>query len=103
MRSYDTVVEAINDLIKRGFSLDLNISFDQLLSKDSYLDPEDFEVIETYRFEGNSDPEDEDIVLAMASKTSPMKGVFTGAFGIYANTESFAEIKTIKENKNPDG
>ncbi len=98
MRSYDTVVEAINDLKKRGFSLDLNISFDQLLSKDLYLYPEDFEVIETYRFEGNSDPEDEDIVIALASKTSDAKGVFTGAFGSYANNESFNTIKNITVN-----
>ena len=103
MKSYETVVEAITDLKSRGFNLDLNIEFDKLLRNGNHLNACDFEIVETHRFEGDSNPEDEDIVLAMASKTSPMKGVFTGAFGMYANTESFAEIKTIKENKNPDG
>ena len=97
MRNYETVVEAINELRKRGFTLDLNISFDRLLSKDLYLDPEDFEIIETYRFEGNSDPEDEDIVIALASKTSEAKGVFTGSFGLYANNDSFNTIKNITD------
>lgn len=103
MKSYETVVEAITDLKSRGFNLDLNIEFDKQLRNGNHLNAKDFEIVETYRFEGDSNPEDEDIVLAMSSKNSPMKGVFTGAFGMYANTELFAEIKSLKENKIPDG
>jgi hypothetical protein len=103
MKSYETVVEAITDLKSRGFNLDLNIEFDKQLRNGNHLNACDFEIVETHRFEGDSNPEDEDIVLAMASKNSPMKGVFTGAFGMYANTESFAEIKLIKEQKSLDG
>jgi len=103
MKNYETVVEALDDLKSKGFNLDLNIEFDKKLRNGNHLNACDFEIVETHRFEGDSNPEDEDIVLAMASKTSPMKGVFTGAFGTYANSESFAEIKSIKANKIVDG
>lgn len=103
MKSYETVVEAIADLKSRGFNLDLNIEFDKHLRNGNHMSACDFEIVETYRFEGDSNPEDEDIVFAMASTTSPMKGVFTGAFGMYANSESFAEIKLLKEHKTLDG
>ena len=88
MNNYDTVVEAINDLIKRGYTIDLNIAFDRKLCvyDNLCLDPKEFEIIETYRFEGNSNPDDEDVVYAMASKDKSKKGIFTGAFGIYANS-----------------
>jgi hypothetical protein len=103
MKSYDTVVEAINDLKERGFNLDLNIEFDRNLRNGNHLNATDFEIVETYRFEGDSNPEDEDIVLAMASTTSPMKGVFTGAFGMYADAAFLSEINTFKEHKTQDG
>lgn len=103
MKSYDTVVEAINDLKDRGFNLDLNVEFDQNLHNGNHLNPKDFEIVETYRFEGDSNPEDEDIVLAMVSKSTPMKGVFTGAFGMYADAVFLNEIKTNKEHKTQDG
>ena len=40
MKTYETVVDAINDLKSRGYNLDLNIEFD--------LDPDDFEIVETH-------------------------------------------------------
>lgn len=103
MKSYETVVEAINDLKSRGFNLDLNVEFDHTLHDGNHLDPNDFEIVETYRFEGDSNPEDEDIVLAMSSKSTPMKGVFTGAFGVYANQDSFDELKQFKDRNIQDG
>ena len=100
MKTYDTVCEAINDLKERGFELDLNIEFDKQIRKDDVLNPDEYEIIETYRFEGNSDPDDEDIIYAMCSKSTEKKGIFTGAFGLYANSDSFNLIRNISDFKN---
>ena len=100
MKTYDNVVEAINDLRLRGFDLDLNVEFDNCIKNGDCLHPDDFEIVETHRFEGNSDPDDEDIVYAMSSITSDKKGIFTGAFGTYANTDAFKLIKNIHDCNN---
>lgn len=84
--SYDTVIETIEELTKRGYTEDLNIAFNpsQCKSQKNCLDPKDFDIIETYRFEGESNPSDEDVVYAMASKNRKIKGIYAGAYGMYA-------------------
>jgi hypothetical protein len=48
------------------------------------LSPEDFEIVEFYRFEGDSNPGDEETVYAIQSKDG-VKGVLVNAFGIYSD------------------
>lgn len=85
---YDTVTSTITMLIKKGYLLDLNIAFNPQLCKsiNTCLKPNDFDIIETYRFEGDSNPSDEDVVYAMASKDRKIKGIYTGAFGVYSES-----------------
>ena len=98
MFSYETVVEAIDDLKNRGFEKDLNYAFDIniCVKVSDYLQPEDFHIVETYRFEGQTNPSDEDIVYAMISKDGNIKGVFTGAFGLYDDGHSIEVMRTIE-------
>ncbi|MBL7762729.1 MAG: phosphoribosylpyrophosphate synthetase, partial [Chitinophagaceae bacterium] len=67
MYNYDTVSQAINSLKKRGFSLDFNLSENCIVCSEDKFNPEDFEITEVYRFEGNSDPADEAVVYAIES------------------------------------
>jgi len=97
MNYYDTVSETMNALKNQGFTLDLNIAFDKSLSKDLYLNPEKFKITQTFRFEGDSNPSDEDIVYAMQSEDGKLKGIFTGAFGLYANTIAFENLKLLRK------
>lgn len=90
MKSYETVVEAIHDLNERGYIIDMNIAFDTKLctkSANCYL-PADFTIIETYRFEGATNPSDEEILYAIASKDGKIKGIFTEAYGTYSDSVS---------------
>lgn len=90
MFTYDTVVAAINGLKERGYSIDFNLAFDKLTCRDTNacLDPSQFEITEVYRFEGDTNPSDEDIVYGVESTDGKMKGVLTGAFGTYADALS---------------
>ncbi len=97
MKAYDTVTEAINDLRARGFGVDFNIAFDKLLcvQNNRCLNPAEFEITEMYRFEGATNPSDEDVVYAVKSKDGTLKGIVTSAYGPYADPVSTEIIRKM--------
>lgn len=97
MESYDTVVAALNGLKARGYTVNFNIAFDKLMCSNNKicLNPEEFEIVEFYRFEGNSNPADADIVYAIESKDGSIKGVLTSAFGLYADSSSANMLRKL--------
>jgi hypothetical protein len=101
MKPYETVTEALNELNKKGFSVDLNISFDKKICTENKncLSPQDFEIIETHRFDSSNNPSDEDIIYAISSKDGKIKGTFMEAFGTYADDEINQFILTIKNKR----
>ena len=97
MRDYETMVQALNDLFKRGYVNDFNLKPYCLECKSLQLElhPEDFNVNEVYRFEGISDPGDNSVVYAIESKDG-LKGVLVDAYGAYSeaiNPELAAKLK----------
>lgn len=103
MISYDTVTEAVKKLKERGYNVDFNIAFDKLMCSENKicLHPEEFEITEVYRFEGDSNPDDEDVVYAVESKDGKTKGVITSAFGPNADPVSTAIIQKLSIHKHP--
>ena len=97
MYTYDTVVAAINGLKQRGYTIDFNMAFDKLICHQDNicLNPSEFEITEVYRFEGDTNPSDEDVVYAVESKDGKIKGVLTGAFGTYADSISNEMIRKL--------
>lgn len=83
MYTYDTVSEAINELIKRGFTIDFNLTVSAITYEEEKFNPEEFEIVEIYRFEGDTDPADEAVVYAIASK-SGLKGILVSGYGASA-------------------
>jgi hypothetical protein len=102
MHSYDTVVAALQGLKSRGYDRNFNIAFDKLMCSESgtCLNPNEFEITEVYRFEGNSDPDDQDVVYAIESKGDPViKGVLTSAYGMYAEGVSTEMLQKLSIHK----
>ena len=97
MESYDTVVDALNGLKARGYTINFNLAFDKLMCSENKicLNPNEFEIVEIHRFEGNSNPADADVVYAVKSITGDIKGVITSAFGLYADAESTEMISKL--------
>ena len=101
MESYETVSEAITGLKARGYTIDFNIAFDKLICTDNSicLRPDEFEIIATFRFEGDSNPSDEDVVYAVQSRDGTIKGTVTSAFGLYADTSSVELMNKLSMRK----
>src|SRR6185312_8168759 len=92
MKAYNNLVEATNDLMKRGYTENLSLEGDTIDDKDKniHMTADDIEIDEFYRFEGPSNPSDMSIVYAVTSKKYDLKGVLVNAFGTYANNSSSA-------------
>lgn len=99
MVAYDTVSQAVDDLKKRGYTLDFNLKGSCLECQGQNFNPQDFEITEFHRFEGNSDPGDEAVVYAIESHNG-LKGVLVNAFGVYSEPFSDDMIKKLSFQKN---
>ena len=92
MNTYDTLVDATNDLLKRGYTANLILDGDTIDDNDSgvKMAADDIEIDEFYRFEGASNPDDMSIVYAVSSEKYNLKGVLVNAYGTYADDSSSA-------------
>lgn len=97
-KGYESLYEALNDLQKRGYTYDFNFDNDCLfcIENKTKLKPEDFEIVEYYRFEGSSDPSDNSIIYAIESEKYNIKGVLVNAYGIYSENASDALLSKFK-------
>lgn len=100
MKNYDTVSEAVNDLVKKGYTDDLQIAQDCLkcINKDVQLQPDEFSIDEFFRFEGESDPADSTIVYAISSPQKEVKGILVNAYGVYADTATSELVSKLTVN-----
>lgn len=101
--SYDTLSEAVDDLIRRGYTED----FLAMEEKDCLycnqhsleLSPEEFEIDEVYRFEGMTDPADESIVFAISSPKHNIKGTVINSFGADFGYRSSKLVEHLKQHR----
>ena len=95
--SFDTVTEALLWLYQVGFTENFNLDQNCIRynNKTESMSPEEFKIEYLFRFEGDTDPGDEDIVYGIVSEIYNIKGVLTSAFGIYADAVSAEMIKKL--------
>jgi len=94
MYTYETVSEAVNGLKKRGFTMDFNLEENCIVCQEEKFDPDDFEIVEVYRFEGNTDPADEAVVYAIESNKGH-KGVLVNGYGPSSENMSMEMVKKL--------
>ena len=99
-KDYDTLSEAMNDLIKQGYTTDFLILEDEdclECSKTSLqLSPDDFEIEHWYHFDDMSDPGSDMTLFVVSSKNKEVKGLVTMAYGAYADSKSSNLIDKLK-------
>ncbi len=90
MKTFDTLIEAINHYKSIGYKTDFNLAFDKLICVENLirLHPEDFEITEALRFDDSTDPGEESILYVVQRKDGNHKGTFVSAFGTYADNIS---------------
>ena len=76
---YTTVSKALEELYEMGFNFDFNIDDSEITEH-----PDHCEIQHIYRYEGDSNPDDEATVYGIKSKTGK-KGVFVTGYS--ANSE----------------
>jgi hypothetical protein len=99
---YTNMVEAIEELRKRGFTANFEFLHQTFRDVDSgrTFKAGELTIVEHYRFEGASDPDDMSVVYAIESDDG-LKGIVADAFGLYANPNlgEFLERVKIREGK----
>jgi hypothetical protein len=94
---YGTLSQTINGLKEEGYTLDFNIQEDSLVCHHSNteLSPDDFEIDAVFRFEGESNPDDEEVLYAISSTKSNVKGLLVNGYGISADDISAALVQKL--------
>ena len=98
MYTYETVSAAVDGLKKRGNLMDFNLDENCIVCHEDKFDPEDFEIVEVYRFEGDSDPADEAVVYAVESNKG-LRGVLVNGYG--PSSESMSSDMAKKLHLHP--
>ena len=86
----------MDDLTRRGFSEQFKLESDGLRGVQSgqTFGPSQVRIVEQYRFEGVSDPDDMSIVYAIETR-SGVRGTLTDAFGVYADPRVGAFVRKV--------
>ncbi|WP_184542947.1 phosphoribosylpyrophosphate synthetase [Mucilaginibacter sp. FT3.2] len=97
MKNYETLVDATNDLLKRGYTANLTLDGDTINDNKQgiHMGGDDFEIDEFYRFEGASNPDDTSIIYAVSSTRYKLKGILINAYGAYADNSSSAIVAKL--------
>lgn len=88
---YATLSEALQELHAQGFTIDFNLPENRYLLKYDEL-----EIVDVYRYEGDSDPGDEVSVYALQAQ-SGIKGVLVAGYGISEDNFSSNILKKLHQ------
>lgn len=77
---YASASVALKELREKGYTLDFNLEENCIACGLEKFTAEDFEIAEVYRYEGDSNPDDESAVYGIIS-TSGLKGVLVTGYG----------------------
>ncbi len=99
MYTYETLSQALADLQKRGYTQDFNLLEHcvECKSNNALFGPERFDVVEVYRFEGMTNPDDNAVLYAIETEDG-LRGTLVDAYGAYADSlspEMIAKLNII--------
>lgn len=91
---YASVSVALEELRKKGYTVDFNLEENCLVCGLEKFATDDFEVAEVYRYEGDSNPDDESAVYGIIS-SSGLKGVLVTGYGNATDGLSAAILRKL--------
>ncbi len=80
--------EIMEKLKSKGYTRDFNVFDDKMIMDHSkkVFSPEEIHIVDEYRFEGNTNPDDMSILYAIETKSGE-KGMIVNGYGTSANPE----------------
>ena len=93
-----TLSQSMNSLKEKGFNEEFVVTEKGLTSKEdqkSYA-PEEIQIVDFYRFEGESSPSDSAILYAIETNDGS-KGLLVDAYGVYADETVTKFICAVEE------
>lgn len=99
---YDSLLDAVEDLKKQGYTDELTIREDGLFNSADPLDPKDFTIDSFHRFEGPTDPADESILYAISSEHLGLHGILIGDYGSNAMDYIHKMVKPLAAHGHED-
>jgi len=97
-KDLNTMVDCVNALVLQGFNENFKATekgLQSLSSKITYK-PEEVKILNFYRFEGNSDPEDNSILYAIETNDGK-RGTLADAYGPYSDSHVTKFIQQVEE------
>ncbi|UOQ98197.1 hypothetical protein MUN81_01580 [Hymenobacter sp. 5317J-9] len=95
-----SLVNVENKLTKDGFTQDFNVVDGRLQtigndSNKSYA-PDEVTIVDFYRFEGESNPDDMSILYAIEAHDG-VRGTISSAYGVYADSDTDEFLKKVED------
>ena len=78
---------------QEGYTLDFNRGTDR---SDLLSNPSNFQIDKVYRYEGMSNPEDEEVLYAISSRKSNKKGMLINSYGVYTESTTDKLVEKLK-------
>ena len=99
-----SLVNVEKELNRRGFTQDFNVCDGRLQTigtdSDKSYAPNEVTIVDFYRFEGESDPDDMSILYAIEANDG-VKGTISSAYGTYADSDTlefFTQVEDLGKN-----
>lgn len=96
MEAYKTFQQAVEDLIDKGYTTELNLTSIKRKGSD-HLNPKDFIIEEVYLFDETGKPGAETILIALSSKKHGTRILVVNAFVSYTVTNWAALFQHFKD------
>ncbi|PQJ12768.1 hypothetical protein CJD36_003190 [Flavipsychrobacter stenotrophus] len=82
---YGPVAEALEEFKKQGFTNSFSFRDEGIGHTGGVYMPEELKIVDVYRYEGDSDPDEESAVYALISREGK-KGVLVTGYGVSSET-----------------
>ena len=91
---YETVSEAIDQLTKRGFTVDFNLEENNIIHHAEKFGTREFKIVDVFRYDGDTDPADEATVYAIET-VSGVKGILVTGYGASSDNKYDEILKDL--------
>jgi hypothetical protein len=95
-----SLVNVERKLNQDGFTADFRVTEGRLHTMDTERDksygPNEVTIVDFYRFEGESDPDDMSILYALET-TDGVRGTISSAYGTYGDSDAMEFLKQVED------